>query len=298
MRPFKHVLCPVDFSDFSRRALILARGIAHDFQAELTVYHVVDTAVLSLGNTLPLQDVYSTRHRRAEEAMASLKSMLELARSRTEVVNGIPHRMIASKAKESGADLVVMGTHGASGFEKLFLGSVTEKVLHQIEAPLLTVTRPTGSTLPDAERGEAVRFRTIMMAVDFEPGAVATAEHALALARRYGAKILALHVYPQPSTFYATAAATRVMDEDRVRSGRQLELEKLVPASIRDTVPTEFLTLKGDPFEVIDRVARERGVDLVVMGARSHGVMGWLGCTTHKVIRAGACPVLAVRKGP
>jgi nucleotide-binding universal stress UspA family protein len=34
------------------------------------------------------------------------------------------------------------------------------------------------------------------------------------------------------------------------------------------------------------------------MGARSHGVMGWLGCTTHKVIRAGACPVLAVRKGP
>jgi nucleotide-binding universal stress UspA family protein len=207
--------------------------------------------------------------------------------------------MIVKKARESGADLVVMGTHGASGFEKLFLGSITEKVLHQIDVPLLAVTRPAGTAVPGAERAAAPRFRTILLAVDFDAGTPATAEHALALAQRYGARLLVLHVYPPPSTFHATAAATRVMDDDLARHAGQHELGKLVPASVRDTVPTEFLALKGDPFEVIDRVVRERGADLVVMGARSRGLagLGWLGCTCHKVIRAGASPVLAVRKG-
>jgi nucleotide-binding universal stress UspA family protein len=300
MKPFKKILCPIDFSPISRRALDLARNVTQQSAAELTVYHVVDMAALSLGNLVPNTEAFDLTQLRANREMAALKRTLGNGTIRFEVETGFPHRMIARKALEIGADLVVMGTHGASGFEKLFLGSTAEKVLHQIQIPLMAV--PPGAKL-ETERDGTIRFDTLLMPVDFGKGSVATAEHALALAQQYGSRLLALHVFDPPLEAY-TGPASWLNPVDleqmfeRMVAERRHKLEALIPADVRCWCEVEVQVLRGNAFEVIRRVAEQRRASIIIMGAHGHGkgALGWLGSTAHKVIRAAPCPVLAVRK--
>ncbi len=301
MKPFKHILCPVDFSQSSRKAAALAHGIAKDFEADLTILHVVDTATLtSLGNLVPLEEVFAQSRQWAEGELNTLGETIDLSKARVEVAEGAPHRVITKRAKETGADLLVMATHGFSGFERLVLGSVTEKVLHQVEVPLLAVSqRGRVEEYPAAER-----FRTILMAVDFGPGTVAIAEHALALGQHYRSKVLAVYVLSPPQEMLGDPGAPWVSDRElaRIRSEwkreRMTEMEKLIPTSVREVCDTVPLVLEGNPVEVLQNLVEEKDVDLVIMGAHGHGksALGWLGSNCHKMIRGARCPILAVRK--
>ncbi len=303
MKPFKRILCPVDFSEPSRRALGLAAGLAADFGADLDLYHVVEP--MALVPELPMAPVDYMRHSRrwAEEQMAPVRSSLELARAKAEIVEGEPHRRIVEKCAESGADLLVMGTQGLSGLQRLLLGSVTEKVLHQVDIPVLAVPPGGRPIAPIRPGGGARRFGRILLAVDFGSSTVATAEHALLLARRYQSDLLALHVWQIPREVYTGPAAwIREQDLERMageaRDAQRARLEALLPASVRSEIGgVEIQMPGGSPPEQISSLAREWGADLVVVGA--HGVgrtsLGWLGATCHRVIRSAPCPVLAVR---
>ena len=300
MRPFKKILCPIDFSAVSRVALKFAHDLTQQLAAQLTVYHVVDMAALSVSNLVPNTQAYDLTQVRANREMSTLKRTLENGTVRFEIETGFPHRMIVRKALDADIDLIVMGTHGASGFEKLFLGSTTEKVLHQIDVPLLAV--PPGVE-PDVDQDGAVRFRTLLMPVDFGKGSVATAEYALALARQYGARLIALHAFEPPLEAYSGSAA-RLSPVDlegmfeRMMAERRRRLEALIPEEVRSWCEVEVQVLRGNVFEILRRVAEQRHADLIVMGAHGYGkgAIGWLGSTTHKMIRSAPCPVLAVRK--
>jgi nucleotide-binding universal stress UspA family protein len=88
------------------------------------------------------------------------------------------------------ADLLVMGTHGRSGFEALFLGSVTEKVLRSTRVPVLTVP-------PAVERVESVVYKTILCPIEFWDASTRALEYALTLAQETGARLILLHVVEQ-----------------------------------------------------------------------------------------------------
>lgn len=295
MSLFQRILCPIDFSDPSNRALEMAKELTKDLGAELTVLHVVDTRLPSLGNLYPLQDAVPESRRRADQEMNRWKEEAKLPQAHWEVVEGTPHRAIVERSKKGDVDLVIMASHGYSGVERLLLGSVTEKVLHQIETPILVVG-PSG----DGSYQQVVQkpLRTILLAVDFGPLTPLCDEYASALARRYKSKLFALHVlspladvlggplWPAPP-----AGLTQISQD--VKTQKAAEMQKLFGTA--EGFETESLIWEGDVARTIVRLAKEKEVDLLVMGAHSRTELSWLGSTCHKVIRTAPCPVLAVR---
>jgi nucleotide-binding universal stress UspA family protein len=301
MRPFKHILCPVDFSDFSRRAVKVARGLAGDFEAQLHLFHVLDIRAFSPAEAALAPKIDAANRRRVEDQMARLAESEGLSPGQVEIAEGLPHKAIVQKAEELPVDLVVMGTHGISGFERLLLGSVTEKVLHQVQVPLLAVSQKVPDSALAAE--EKRRFQTVLVATDLGADAVETVEYALSLGMKYNSRTLILHVVPPPMAFFGPMEApwmgsVEIEDvSDRLKKDSHKRLEELIPERLRETCEPEFLVREGAPSATILDLARERDVDLIVVGAHGHGKsdLGWVGSTCHRVMRAAKCPVLAVR---
>jgi nucleotide-binding universal stress UspA family protein len=292
MTPYRHVLCPVDFSDASRRALHWSTSFAKEVDARLSLLHVIDTGALSIGNLVAVPDASRELRERAEENVASWRRERELSGTEVELVEGVPADAIARIANERDVDLLVLGTHGLSGFQKLLLGSVTEKVLHRVRVPMLTLS-------PSAPEDRA--FQTVVMAIDFGPESKSVVRHGVWLAEHYRAKLVAVHAVPVPYVVLNERTVERLGPrelarlEEALTSDRRKELEAFLPET--SGAETKAVVKVGSPFTLLSEVMNETSSGLVVMGAGGHGDSGmrWLGSTCHKVVRSAPCPVLVVR---
>src|SRR3990172_3404100 len=194
MTAYRHLLCPVDFSESSRRALEWSSRFSKEVGARLSVLHVVDTEFLSIGNLVAVPDAFGELRRRAEEALTALKREIDLGHADVEIVEGVPEDVLVTAANQRDVDLLVMGTHGLSGFQRLLLGSLTENVLHPALVPLLALS-------PWVEQQQTMGFlapRTIVMAIDFGPESQSVLRHGIWLAEHFRAKLVALHVVSVP----------------------------------------------------------------------------------------------------
>jgi nucleotide-binding universal stress UspA family protein len=296
MTPYKHVLCPVDLSESSRRALEWSSRFSKAVGARLTVLHVVDTGLLSLGNLVAVPDAFDELRRRAEEALLELRRNFDLTHAAVEIAEGAPEDVVVRAANRGDVDLLVMGTHGFSGFQKFLLGSVTEKVLHRARVPLLSISpnvEERHAGLPDP--------RAILMAIDFGPESQAVVRHGTWLAEHFRAKLIALHVVRVPYVVLNESSfepLTRMEVErltESLVSKRREDLEALLPESAG--AERQAVVRVGSPFESLRAVVEERSVDMVILGAGGHGEAGirWVGSTCHKMARLAPCPVMVVR---
>ncbi|HWP63374.1 MAG TPA: universal stress protein [Candidatus Binatia bacterium] len=136
---------------------------------------------------------------------------------------------------------------------------------------------------------------TLLLATDLSPASEAATEQALDLARRLGARLLAVSVI-DPGTLRLPGGrfGARI---DQVRASREREAQVLVRRGRELGVPVTFLIWQGDPGEVIVEAARSEGVEMIVIG--SHGRRGveraLLGSVSDHVVRHAPCPVLVVR---
>lgn len=145
MPTIRHILCPIDFSEFSRHALDQALAIAHHHRARVTVAHIVPpiTPLLPMGEAPMYPPVIYDKDDLAElrlalERFAAQEGDIDVD---TRVIEGNAVAEIVALADALRVDLLVMGTHGRSGFQRLLLGSVTERVLLKARCPVLTVPR-------------------------------------------------------------------------------------------------------------------------------------------------------------
>jgi nucleotide-binding universal stress UspA family protein len=151
------ILCAADFSACSQCAFEVARALARDSHARLLVLHVATPPPLvtwgELERALDRRDGY-----RAELAHKLRESYPDDGPGAAEyrVEDGDPATEIAGVARELGCDLVVTGTHGRTGFDRLLLGSVAEKVLRKAPCPVLTVKIPPGTQEGVPTRKEGV----------------------------------------------------------------------------------------------------------------------------------------------
>jgi nucleotide-binding universal stress UspA family protein len=299
----RHILCPVDFSDFSRHAFDRAVAVARSYGAQLTVLHVlpVPSAVLALpygpGGSGPFgfepldHDRALTELSRflATEESIGMPLHYEIAESQ------VVHKEVLIQAARVQADLIVMGTHGRSGFNHLFLGSVAEKTLRTAHVPVLVVP----PRLPDVVPFGRDPFRTIVCAVDFSEDSARAMGYAASLAQHGQGRLTLLHsVEPIPAGYDAMAGVTFdvVGYEEALERSARADLQKLgsepgAPGCERDTVVT-----RGQAHKEILRVAAERKADLIVLGVHGRNAFDRLvfGSTTEHVIRRAMCPVLAV----
>jgi nucleotide-binding universal stress UspA family protein len=184
---------------------------------------------------------------------------------------------ICEAARETGADLIVMGTHGRSGFKRLALGSVTESVLRDAPAPVLTVHR-------DVARHTGL-FGRIVCATDVSERTVGTIAVALALADEGAKRLTLLNVIED---------GKESMRGDLERAAHAA-LTKLIPENARNSYVIENHIAFGQADREILKVAAREHADLIVMGAHTHAVLGGLfGSTVHGVVREAGCPVLLV----
>ena len=145
MLPFRKILCPTDFSGPSYKALRAANELALHFSTALVLVHVVPLVI-----DIPTSaDFYIPSHVRTAQARAKKelqevveKRISEKVRIRTKVVIGEPGDEIVKTAADENADIIVIATHGLTGWRRLIFGSVAEKVVRLAPCPVLTIQSP------------------------------------------------------------------------------------------------------------------------------------------------------------
>lgn len=142
----QHVLAPVDFSDDSKEALLVARNVAANYQADLQVLHVWENvlhpAFYNMG-AKSIKDLQPDITERTEKALRDLVHSFE-SRSRAvdvsyHTVEGHAAREIVRFAADQATDIIVIATHGLTGLDHFLLGSVAEKVVRRAPCPVLVV---------------------------------------------------------------------------------------------------------------------------------------------------------------
>jgi nucleotide-binding universal stress UspA family protein len=148
MLPLKKILCPIDFSDPSLHALEAARELSLHFNAQLILLHVI--APLPATPTLNAAATVHTGPYQEALEESSMDALTDLIKRRIPpevdavpvVENGSPPDQIASACRTEGVDLIVMATHGHTGWRRFLFGSVAEKAVRLAPCPVLTIQPP------------------------------------------------------------------------------------------------------------------------------------------------------------
>jgi nucleotide-binding universal stress UspA family protein len=144
MRPYSHILVPVDLGDQSKRVLHEAKTIADRFGSRVDLLYCFPNP--QFPDTTGLLNPFSSEviEEARKDAELQLQAMLtseerELYQAKVTVAVADPLTAIVDYAKREGVDLIVMGTHGRTGLTHMFLGSVAERVVRTAPCPVLTV---------------------------------------------------------------------------------------------------------------------------------------------------------------
>ncbi len=300
---FRNVLVATDFSEASRRALSDALTLAAENNAHVTVVHVLqhDRTYAALENPPELD----CERIEAEQRIRTLVN--ELSPKQTVATAMVTHGPIAEavarviEAKE--VDLLVIGTRGRGGLQKLALGSVAEVLLRMARCPVMTIGPK--ADIAAMQRGSGAR--AILFATDFGKGSAKALPLALTLARQQQAKLIMMHMIPpmpaSSASLSAYAPASAAADEVNEWKGisRKRAIQQLrdcLPADMGLSQAPEFIVGTDFLAEGILTAASQFKVDLIVMGANhaaSPRVAAHIPWTAvHEVVQGAPCPVLTI----
>lgn len=302
MRAITRILCPVDFSETSTQAIEQAIALAAWCRATIVALHVY-TPVFAPVPGLPALDerVGEGELRLLGDRVAACFDAAAAAHVPIDVRVAVGHAApeIVECARTLPADVIVIGTHGTGGFQRLMLGSVAEKVLRSASCAVLTVPPHTRATTRPP-------FARVLCPVDFSDPSLTAFETAAALIQGRVATLALLHVIEWP---WPEPPAPDVRDLPRAQGAALAEFRRYVETSAAMRLNTLIavaglppqtaqLIVHGKPYVEILRVAAQRDADLIVMGIHGRDVVDLtlFGSTTNHVVREAACPVLTLRE--
>lgn len=282
----KQILYLTDFSGPSEAALPFAADIARSHGSTVHVLHIL---------TAPLDGYPESLKADREIAEAEMKGV------ETKLAGVVHDTMLAhsldlwppiEKAINADhIDLIVAGTHGRTGPERLVLGSVAEEIFRRSPVPVMTVG-------PEVKPG-ALRegsLDRILFATDFAPHSAAALPYAIALAKENRARLLLLHALPKRREAGDGGGSRRHLSVAEAFH----ELHEMLPSDLGLPHPPDFAVEFGKPAEAILAAAGQRGASVIVLGI--HGAEAHLAAATHleggiahKVVAQAPCPVLTVR---
>jgi nucleotide-binding universal stress UspA family protein len=285
VRVYQNVLMATDFSKFSDHALRYAISIAQRYAAKLHVFHWLNpTAYRMIG-----EEAVRTATDAAWRDIQQLESALE----QKGLLRGIEHTIRVADGNLSTAldrvntscatDLIVIGTHGRTGWRKLLLGSIAEKIFRSATCPVLTVG-------PHVMRSRVKDDgpHDILFATDFSSQSKNAETYVYSMAEKYGARLTLLHVLEQPSE-------NIVYEKERLQMAKQ-KLQALIDLHHAAIEKTDLAVKVGAPADAILRTALQKHADLIVMGVHAERMADRLMWpNAYRVVCAAACPVLTVR---
>lgn len=294
---FKNILCATDFSEFSNHTVNYGVALAKEFEANLIICHVIDLSSVAIYGEFQLDPV-GQQSRIMEDANAQLEELTVDQPVAWEplVSIGKPADEISRAVEEKSIDLVITATRGRSGFKRLILGSVTERLMRTLTCPLLVVRSPEHelADTPDKQ----IRLNKILVGCDFSPDSEQALKHGLSLAQEFQAELHLSHVIEPPAQPNLIKEATLLSGEYQ-EDYHNLLLKKLIdmiPAESANWCKPQTSIMEGQPYDELVKYADTRDIDMIVLGVRGHGLVKTLllGSTTDRVIRNSPCPVLSV----
>src|SRR4029077_792035 len=288
------ILCPIDFSEFSVSAYQHALSVAEHYQAKFVAQHIVELWRHPDAGFVAAAELYEEYSQALRES--GKEQMQEFVKKHTHdeiqpelvVQVGVAADSILSFAQLQKADVIVMGTHGRRGFDRLMLGSVTDRVMRRAPCPVLAASKPHDSVAAGKERGHVHHLSRILFCADFSENSERALKYAISATAEYDAELTLLHVLEGAPSLAKTEEAMAVAAE---------RLDKLIPPDGRKTLKIKTAVRIGKTYAQIIQLAEEAQIDLVTMGVRGRGDLdvAVFGSTTYRVMQLGSCPVLAVR---
>jgi nucleotide-binding universal stress UspA family protein len=298
----KKILCPVDFSESSDYAVWYAHELSTKLGGELHCLHVVNPVSaggLVDGVYASSGSIDSALEQIADHAEEELgKTVKRFEMLGVPVVGhhrvGRPADEIVAVADELDADVIVIATHGRTGFDRLVFGSTCEKVVRQSSIPVLSVKHPEHWDFP-VESHEDLHIRRVLCPVDFSEFTDTGVEDAALLCRALNATLVLGHVvdirmeYPLLETGLAVTKSEDNMQESEKR------LEQL--AAHVEGVNVVCRVRKGQPHRALIEMIEEEEISIAVLP--THGYQGvshmLLGSVAERMVRLAPCPVLTMR---
>jgi nucleotide-binding universal stress UspA family protein len=293
------IVFATDFLKPAQRAFAYALTLAKALHVRLVILHVIKgmtdprfpvppdrrylrplktAALLELGRLVRL----------AQEAGIRAEPRLQVGHPATSVIDVLPGVH---------AQVVVMGTHGRTGWDRLQLGSTAESVIREASCPVVTVR---GLVAGDAGRSHRpVRLKRLLVATDFSACAHAALRYAAGLAQRLESELVVLHIFETPRGPGAGRSGAEGEAESSVgQAHSRRQLNQVLSALRAEGVVAEGRCVAGEPIDVILTQAAQWAADAIVIG--THGRRGLrravLGSLAEQVVRRAGCPVLTVNR--
>jgi len=284
----QNILFTTDFSPVAENAALYALEFARSYNAKVHALHVRPIEIYGAAPPESWPILREATKILAEQQAAQLDVRFAGVEHDATVAEGNIPDCVEDYIEKDHTDLVVMGTHGRRGVEKVLLGSVTESVLRRAKCPVLTVG-PNVRVSPK----RAVTMKHILLAASFSPASDATAAYAVSLAQENQALLDIVHVIkPQK--------IGEVVHPSDLAAGCLGRMRSFVSPEADLWCESHVLVEVGDPAEQILNVAKARRADLIVLGVKSSDA--FLGAahvpwaTAHKIIARAECPVITLRE--
>ena len=286
----KNILFLTDFSDSSTAAIPFATSIARAYGSVVHALHVLQPSAYTymtpeVAATLldDQEDLAKAEMQRVEAELMGLPCEASIERG------GAVWPVLSRVLKEGEVDLIVLGTHGRTGAQKLLLGSSAEEVFRRARVPVLTIG-------PGVKSGahSGGKFRCVLFATDFNAVSSVAAPYAISLAQENQARLILLHVLPTPKPGKPAKPRELSVAETLHR------LEKLVPPDAELWCRLEPTVEHGEPGREILATANRCGADLIVLGVRGMDTLTSVAtrmerAIAYDVVAHAPCPVLTVR---
>ena len=284
------ILGAVDLSPASGLVAAWAALFAHKMDRPLVLLHAINVPSDSIHPSPQFisRDESMQREDRCREALQALMPP-DLASGGGQIVFGDPAEMVQQYCRRHAVAMVVAGSHGVSGLERFFLGTVVERMARMLPCPLLVV-RP--------NRREPPRVRSIGICCDRSRTGGQLVARAAFLARAFGAE---LHIFSALEAALDTAIQEPVempygQAQAELQSRWREKLAVMVPAQLRDSLKVTVRLAFGEASDEIRMLVGHERLDLLLVGVRNRSVLGqWMvGSTTEALLRQAPCPVLVV----
>lgn len=291
----RQMLFATDFSACADRAMGYALSLAGTWKADLCVVTVLE---LYPGmdpdytvNKMYLDHLRAESHRQLAAVQMRAKAAGQPVTTRIEV--GIPSQVLQTVAQTTGADLLVVGTHGRTGLDHVLVGSTAERVVRISPCPVLAVKADkegAGAAAPAA-------IKRIVVPIDLSHCSLDALEYAVQFAKPLGAAITILHAM-EPVAYGLDFSLSHAKEWKEQRDYLEKRLSVLSACLTAHGIQADHVLRPGLPADSIVSYVAQQGFDLMIMG--THGRRGishvLLGSIAGAMLRHAPCPVLTVRQ--
>ena len=290
MLNMKNIVVPVDFSDRMEGAAHLAKVFACRYQSKVTILHVVPPLSYGAGSIELVGSpagAWVTEHREAMKNNLAALWTNEFGSLNIDRVlrDGDPAKQIVSFAHDEKVDLIVMPTHGYGPFRRFILGSVTAKILHDADCPVLT-----GTHMEEVPPAEAIDIKSIVCALDLGSHSEAVLNWAARVSEDFRAKLTIVHALPP-----LESGEARYFDPTWRASLMQQANDRIAELQQKCNTNSEVFIESGDVAPLVDEAAKSYAADLIVIGrSMDTNLIGRLRANAYSIIRDAPCPVASI----